>query len=314
MARMTILFGSLRNSLVARTLSILTCVVVPSACSDGNSNENDPSQTQPALDQLSLSLPASLALGRTATAKATATYTDGSTADVSDRVTWSSDATGVLSVADDSGQKGVLRAVGIGIASVQASLDGKSASVSLSVGAAEVDSIAISPNINRVAKGLFVLLSAQGTYSDGTQADISQAVAWSVSDSNVATIGLNDSGQAAVFGLAPGQVTLHGQLGQLSADVSFEVTAPVLSSVGITGADPLIAVGATQQLAADGTYSDGSTGDLTPQGEWSSSDNSIATVGNSAGQKGLVTGIASGTATITVVIGDQTVSHAVTVY
>lgn len=52
---------------------------------------------------------------------------------------------------------------------------------------------------------------------------------------------------------------------------------------------------ATQQLTATVTYADGSTADVTADAEWSSSDDTVATVS----ETGLVTAVAEGSATIT---------------
>jgi len=73
-----------------------------------------------------------------------------------------------------------------------------------------------------------------------------------------------------------------------------QVTPPALVSLAV---DPVLAsvpAGATQQFHATGTYTDGSTADLTSSVIWSSSDPSVATVD----ANGLATGMGVGTATI----------------
>jgi trimeric autotransporter adhesin len=86
--------------------------------------------------------------------------------------------------------------------------------------------------------------------------------------------------------------------------------SPSLSSIFVTPPSASVAVNSTVQLTATGTYSDGSQRPL--QGEsvgWSSSDDTIASITSPGG---LVTGVASGTATITVsaqgVSGTATIS------
>lgn len=312
MTRTNILFGSLRNSFLARALGLLSCAVVPAAC--GDSTAPDSTQSAPTLDQLSLSLPTSLPLGRSATAKAMATYSDGSQVDVSNRVTWSSDSQAVLTVSDETADKGALRAVGIGVAYVQVSLDGKSVSAQLTVGAAELDVLAPLPSANAVAKGLSITLAAQGTYSDGSVSDVGTSVVWSVSDNSIASIGVNDRGGAQLTGLQEGQVTLHVQLGDKGTDVQIQVTAAVLTGVALGNTTPLLAAGNTLQLMASGAFSDGSSQDVTSQGDWSSSDDSIASVGNGDGNKGMVTALKSGAVTLRVMVGGQSVSYDLTVY
>jgi uncharacterized protein YjdB len=71
---------------------------------------------------------------------------------------------------------------------------------------------------------------------------------------------------------------------------------PAISSVFITPSAGTIAVGNTLQLIATATYSDQSTSPLSgSEVGWTSSDTTVATVSNS----GLVTGVSTGTATIT---------------
>ena len=79
--------------------------------------------------------------------------------------------------------------------------------------------------------------------------------------------------------------------------------APTLSSIAIANASPFnLAVGATQQFTATGTYSDGSMQDVTLTSTWSSSDASIATVSSF----GLITGVQVGNTDITVSVSGIT--------
>src|SRR5215470_12879119 len=72
-----------------------------------------------------------------------------------------------------------------------------------------------------------------------------------------------------------------------------------LSSLKIAPQSPLLKVGATQQLAATGTYTDGSTADLTATVTWTSSDNNLASVDNS----GKATAVSVGRPVITATSG-----------
>ena len=77
------------------------------------------------------------------------------------------------------------------------------------------------------------------------------------------------------------------------------VSTPTLTSISVTPTSPSLAIGATQQLTATGTYSDSSTKDLTSTVTWNSSSTSVATI--SAGGK--ITAVASGTSTFTATSG-----------
>ena len=86
----------------------------------------------------------------------------------------------------------------------------------------------------------------------------------------------------------------------------------MLISIKITPANPSIAIGASQQFTATGTYSDASTQDLTSTVIWRSSNNMVATISNAAGSKGLAVGVRNGVATISAVDNATTVSAVAT--
>ena len=64
-----------------------------------------------------------------------------------------------------------------------------------------------------------------------------------------------------------------------SVDLTFTITAPpTLQAILVTPADTSIPIGSTQQYIATGSYSDGSTADITNQVTWTSLDISVATI------------------------------------
>jgi hypothetical protein len=91
------------------------------------------------------------------------------------------------------------------------------------------------------------------------------------------------------------------------------VTAATLISIAVTPANPSIANGTTQQFKATGTYSDGSTQDLTDTATWSSSNAGVSTISNAAGSKGLATAVAAGSTSIMSVSGSLSGSTTLTV-
>jgi uncharacterized protein YjdB len=91
-------------------------------------------------------------------------------------------------------------------------------------------------------------------------------------------------------------------------------TKVTLASIAIKHSSTSISVSSSQQLTATGSYSDGSTQDITKTVAWTSSDTTKATV-QSTGQAnpGLVTGVAAGSVTITAALNGMSDNAALTI-
>lgn len=90
-------------------------------------------------------------------------------------------------------------------------------------------------------------------------------------------------------------LTIAVGLSACDKPVTTENNTVTLTSIAVTPAAPSIELGASQQFRAVGTYSDGSTRDISDSVTWASSDSSKADVSTVV----LATGAAIGTATIT---------------
>jgi trimeric autotransporter adhesin len=254
----------------------------------------------------------SIAKGTTDQFTATGTYSDTSTADITAQVAWNSASPSVATIAAG----GMATAAGVGSTNVSASMNGiTSNTYSLSVTAAVLQSIALSETSTTLTVALTSQFTATGTYSDGTTADISSQVTWNSDTQTVATI----SATGLVTGVAPGTANISAALGAItSPSVQITVTAAVLQSITITAtqgsltpATPSIANGTSVQLYATGLYNNNSTQDLTTQVSWASTAD--ATVSNTTGNQGLVTGTVVGSANVTATLGAVTGTATVTV-
>ncbi len=142
-------------------------------------------------------------------------------------------------------------------------------------------------------------LSATGKYSDGTTKDLTQSATWSSSDTTVAAVfgGL-------VTGMAQGTATIQASFGSVApGKLTLIVNPPALISISIASTYKSIAPGTADQFFATGTFSDGSTKDITASVTWSSSAPAFATISNSAGTQGMAKGIAPGPSTIVATSG-----------
>jgi hypothetical protein len=97
--------------------------------------------------------------------------------------------------------------------------------------------------------------------------------------------------------LKGGSATITATFGGLSGTSLLTVDSGTLSSIAITPSPLSIIVGSHQQLTATGTYSNGTTQDLTNSVTWLSAP-VVDTVSNAAGSRGLLTAVGAGTDTV----------------
>ena len=158
--------------------------------------------------------------------------------------------------------------------------------------------------VTSVAAGSTLQLVAQGNYSDGTSKDISSSVTWSTSDSTVATA----STAGLLTTIKSGSVIAKATQGSVSGTMTVTVNGAALSSISISGASSL-AAGLSEQLTAQGTYTDSSTQTITNQVTWQSSDSTVATVSST----GMLKSLKAGTVTVSAVLSSVTGTASVTV-
>jgi len=145
-----------------------------------------------------------------------------------------------------------------------------------------------------VAAGATLQLQAVGTYSDNSTPNITSQVAWQSSDATIATV----SNSGLVTGVKAGSVSITATMTAVSGNMAISVGAATLSSIAVSG-NPSLTAGTSEQLTAEGTYSDSSTQTLTSQATWQSSNTAVATVSNS----GMLTAVSAGSVTITATLG-----------
>ena len=278
---------------------------------DGQSATLQVTVTDATLNTGSLTItvpPLTLATGLTGQLTASGTYSDGTTRNVTADVSWVSDTPSVATVGLHTG---LVTAVISGTATITGTLDGQSATILVTVTNATLNTggLTITVPPMTLAAGLTGQLAASGSYSDGSTTDVTTAVSWSSSDTAVATVGLHTG---LVTAVAPGTAILTGILDGQSATLQVTVTSATLNLGGLSITVPplTLAAGLTGQLGASGSYSDGSTLDVTTDVSWSSSDTAIATVGL---HTGLVTAVAPGTAILTGTLDGQSATLLVTV-
>lgn len=255
--------------------------------------------------------------GQSAQLTATGTYGNGShlsTQTLSSGVTWTSNAAQIATVSSS----GLVSAVGGGTATITATAQGFRgpliATATITVGTVSgggatggsVVSIAVIPSAQTVATaGQTTQFIAIGTTSSGATEYLTNTVAWSSSNTSVATIGLA-TGLATAVGAGNTTITAlytdttSGSVvtGIATLTVSAGATEQVTSLSITPSSDSLTASGQTSQLILLGVAgTTGLTENLTssPNVTWTSSTPTVATVNTT----GLLTAVTAGTSTIT---------------
>jgi 6-phosphogluconolactonase (cycloisomerase 2 family) len=230
--------------------------------------------------------PASVHVGATVQFIATGTYSDNSTVTLTTQVAWSSGTTAVATIGAGTG---LATGVTQGSSVITATLGAITGTATLNV--ASLLSIAITPNPASVGLGGAVQLTATGTFSDTTTANISSQVTWN--SATIANATISSTGLATAVALGTSNIT--ATLGAIVSPIDIlTVTAPTLQSVTVSPANPAIGLGATADFTATGNFSDGSTVPL-PAATWASGTTATATIL----ANGIAVSQATGTSTIT---------------
>ena len=155
---------------------------------------------------------------------------------------------------------------------------------------APLDSIEVSPQARRIAVTAQQAFTAVGHFSDGSVGNLNSTVRWSSSAPQVAIVDSN--GFAAAAGV--GTTTITAVFGSYSGSSELNVVPVVLDDFTISPNAMNTGVGVVQRPKVTGTYSDGTTGDVSQLVAWTSNDPLVATVD----AQGAITGVALGSTAI----------------
>jgi len=155
-------------------------------------------------------LAANIPAGETEQFTATGHYSDLSTKDLTDSVTWASSSSATATVSNSSGSQGEVTAVAVGAATITApdsttSIEGISA---VTVLPAILLAITVSPTTATIAQFGSQQFTATGHYSNLSTQDLTDSVTWSSSSSSVATISNSTGSQGLATGVTSGDVVI----------------------------------------------------------------------------------------------------------
>ncbi len=181
--------------------------------------------------------------------------------------------------------------------------------------------ITITAPTTTVNEGSSLQLTATGTYSDKSTATLTTQVRWKSSDPTIAsvnalgvltavkagtvTVTATDGATSGASGItvtaaqvtpASTNVTISAAYGtQPPLTATLTVSNATIQTIAVTPSAPTIALGTGQAFHAVGTFSDGSSQDITSVSQWTSSAPGVATVN----QSGVATSASQGQTNVT---------------
>jgi uncharacterized protein YjdB len=184
------------------------------------------------------------------------------------------------------------------------SLTSSAATLTVNSATVTLQSISVTPTSPSINTSQTQQFTATGTYSDGSTKNITTTVTWASSNTAVASVGATPG---LATGVSAGTTQITATLGGVvSPSATLTVNPISLQSIAVSPANPSIPPSQTQQFTATGTYSDGSSKDISATVTWNSSNGNVATIGPTTG---LATGVASGISQITATGGGRKFLH-----
>ena len=150
-----------------------------------------------------------------------------------------------------SGYDGQATALNPGAVTISAALGGTTASTVLTVTPATLVSIGVTAANPSIADGLTSQFTATGVYTDNSMQDLTALVAWTSSDTTVASVSNAPAFHGLATGVSPGSVTITAASGSVSGAMNLTVTPAVLVSIALIPANPSIANGTQPAVRRD---------------------------------------------------------------
>jgi uncharacterized protein YjdB len=200
---------------------------------------------------------------------------------------WFTGDSSIVAVSDS----GTLVGLAPGTATISAATGGKTGTANVTVLAATVSSVSMSPQTVTLVRGARALLTA--TAYDAANSPLSVVATWNSSAPSVATV----SSTGAVTGVSEGTATIAATVKGVMGSARVVVTSVSVASIEVTPANVALRVGDVMLLNATPRATDGSalTGRVVT---WSSSDPSIVQ-GFTDGDQAAITARSPGIATVT---------------
>lgn len=283
-SKITAVFGNISgNTLLTVTAPVLQSITVSSA---------NPSVASPANPSvLTLSTASFTAMGK---------YSDGTSADITNQVAWTSSNTAMATISAN----GVATTLTQGSPTISATLNGVTGTSTLKVTGGNLTGITLAPSNLTLVNNTVARITATGAFSNGASRDITGAVTWSTGNAifaNMTTPGGNLAWlRARAVTPVSNPTTVTATYGAVTGTTFLTVTAPTLSSITVSPASLDLTAGTSGRFTLTATFNDGTPEDVTYSSDWTSSAATTASVGNVGIDKGRVTGVASAVGSVTI--------------
>ena len=251
-----------------------------------------------------------LALGATARFRATLLHSSSKLQERNLASFWNSD--GLLQeIAFET--PGYLQRVLQGETLLQAKYNGISGNVYVLQGPVTLKKITIDPLLPEVPAGYIRQVNAIGTFSDGTQLDLTESVHWANDNTSIAQVSNLPGKKGQLRGIAAGTMSLKAYLDTTKGSTTVTVSSASLSSLEVSPDSLTLGSGHLTRYEVLGVFSDATTLDLTQQVQWTSSNTAAALHLPDEDDLGLFATIAAGSATLTAEVNGVSATTALTV-
>lgn len=240
---------------------------------------------------------------------ATATYADGSSRDVTADAIWESSDSQMVSIGNNP--RGLATARAVGAATITARFNNLDATAGVTVNAATLESIELSPRAPTLAKGTRATFTALGNFSDGSTLDLTGQAQWQI-DGTTAVLADATSEGRSVLAQSAGTSTVYARIGSRVGSTTISVTNAVPTALSIQIDATSLASGTSENLQATATFSDGTSQILADEVVWSSSVPTVAFTRIIAGVAS-IQALAPGQSIITATHGTLQTSFPITV-
>ena len=269
---------------------------------DQNANGGSPAPTPTLTSFVVTPASSSASVGQTVHLTATGHYSDGSTKDLTTSSAWT--VAGTHFIGDPVivlvNGPGLVSAVSVGNAQIQAAYAALTATATVAVVAPSLTGIVVTPANPTLVAAARQQFTATATYSDNSTVDVTATAVWTSSATNVAAFNLGHLATAGLAtALAAGTTAISAQSGGRTGSTTLTVSNATLVSIAVLPADPTIAAGLTLQFRAQGSYSNATSADITGQVSWASANTAVATIAGG----GLATSTTPGTSSISATLG-----------